>query len=149
MTALPWAGLAADALLVVHALFIAWAALGALAVWRWPRLAGLHLPAAAWAVWIEGSGGICPLTSLEVQWRQAAGQAGYTGGFVEHYLMAAIYPQGLTRQVQWLLGGAVLLFNAGWYAALWARLARRRRRPQDTRADPDPARRAARRQRLG
>jgi hypothetical protein len=140
--------MAADALLVVHALFIVWATLGALAVWRWPRLAWLHLPAVAWAVWIEWSGGICPLTPLEVQWRQAAGQAGYDGGFIEHYLTAAIYPQGLTRQVQWALGAAVLLLNAGLYAALGMRLARRHRR-QDTGAGQAPSGRAAQRQRLG
>jgi hypothetical protein len=124
MTGTPWIGIAADALLVVHGLFIAWATLGALAVWRWPRLAWLHLPAVAWAVWIEWSGGICPLTPLEVQWRMAAGQAGYGGSFVEHYLTAAIYPQGLTRELQWVLGGGVLLLNAGLYAGL---LLRRRR----------------------
>ena len=43
-------GLLADAVLVFHGLFIAWAAAGAIAVWRWPRLIWLHLPALAWAV---------------------------------------------------------------------------------------------------
>ena len=116
MAGTPWIGVAADALLVVHGFFIVWAALGAIAVLRWPRLAWLHLPAVTWVVWIEWSGGICPLTPLEVQWRIAAGQAGYQGGFIEHYVTNAIYPQGLTREVQFVLGALVLLLNAGIYA---------------------------------
>jgi hypothetical protein len=115
----------ADGVLVLHGLFIVWAALGALAVWRWPRLAVLHLPALAWAVWIEASGGVCPLTPLENSLRRAAGQAGYSGGFIDHYLGGIIYPAGLTRQAQWLVAGALLLFNLVGYG-LMIRRARRR-----------------------
>jgi hypothetical protein len=115
----------ADGVLVLHGLFIVWAALGALAVWRWPRLALLHLPALAWAVWIEASGGVCPLTPLENSLRRAAGQAGYSGGFIDHYLGGVIYPTGLTRQTQWLVAGALLLINLVAYG-LMIRRARRR-----------------------
>ena len=105
-------GVLADAVLVIHGLFIAWAALGAIAVWRRPRLAALHLPALAWAVWIETSGRICPLTPLENSLRRAAGQAGYSGGFIDHYLGGIIYPAGLTRQAQWLVAGVLPTFDA-------------------------------------
>jgi hypothetical protein len=117
----------ADAVLVLHALFIAWVALGALAVLRWPVLAWLHLPALAWGVWISVSGGICPLTPIEQQLRLSAGQAGWQGGFIEHYLTRLIYPDGLTRGAQWLLAGALLAGNAAVYARVWRRRARRRR----------------------
>ena len=122
------AGFLADAVLVIHGLFIVWAAVGAIAVWRWPKLAALHLPALAWAVWIETSGGICPLTPLENSLRRAAGQAGYSGGFIEHYLGAVIYPAGLTRQAQWLVAGVLLTINVVAYGLIIAR-ARRVRRP--------------------
>ncbi len=122
--------LAANAVLIVHALFVLWVLLGALAVARWPRLAWLHLPAVAWVVWLEWTGAICPLTPLEVHLLQAAGQAGYSGGFIEHYALAALYPEGLTRQMQWLLGLAVLVLNAAAYGwLLW----RRRVRPAPSR----------------
>ena len=111
----------ADLLLVAHGLFIVWVVAGSLAVWRRPWLAWGHLPAVAWAVWIEWSGGICPLTPLEWSLRAAAGQAGHGGGFVEHYLGGLIYPQGLTRELQWGLGALVLLVNAAVYVALWRR----------------------------
>lgn len=114
----------ADAVLALHALFIAFVAFGGLLVLRWPRLAWLHLPALAWGVWIVWSGGVCPLTPLEQRLRLAAGEAGYAGGFIEHYLTAAIYPQGLTRALQWLLGALALGVNASIYAAV----VRRRRR---------------------
>ena len=120
-------GFLADAVLVVHGLFVVWAVFGVVAVWRWPRLAVLHLPALAWAVWIEATGGVCPLTPLEVSLRRAAGQEGYTGGFIEHYLGGAIYPDGLTRSVQWLAAGALALVNGVVYALLITRVARSRR----------------------
>jgi len=109
--------LLADALLVLHSLFIVWVVLGALAVWRWPWLAWVHLPCAAWGVWIEWSGRLCPLTPLEWRLRELAGQAesGRTRGFIEHYLTAALYPEGLTREVQFALGALVLLVNLGLY----------------------------------
>jgi len=121
-------GLLADAVLVFHGLFIVWAALGALAVWRWPRLALLHLPALAWAVWIETSGGICPLTPLENSLRRAAGQAGYSGGFIDHYVGGLIYPDGLTRQAQWLVAGVLLAINVVAYTMIVVRA--RRARPR-------------------
>lgn len=114
----------ADGVLVLHGLFIVWAGLGALAVWRWPRMALLHLPALAWAVWIEASGGVCPLTPLENSLRRAAGQAGYSGGFIDHYLGGIIYPDGLTRQAQWLVAAALLLINLIAYGLMIKRARR-------------------------
>ena len=119
-------GLLADGVLVLHGLFIAWAALGALAVWRWPRLLVLHLPALAWGVWIEISGGICPLTPLENSLRRAAGQSGYSGGFIDHYLGGLIYPAGLTREAQWVVAGVLLAINVVLYGVMIARVRRSR-----------------------
>lgn len=120
------AGILADVVLLLHGLFIAWVVLGGVVVLRWPLLAWLHLPAVAWGVWIELSGGLCPLTPLEQRLRLAAGEAGYTGGFIEHYLGGLIYPAGLTRGTQWLLAGVVLAINLVAYAVLWRRRTRRR-----------------------
>jgi len=108
--------IAADALLALHLAFIVFAAGGGLAVLRWPRLAWLHLPAAAWAALIEFGGWICPLTPLEVALRRRGGDAGFEGGFIEHYLGAIVYPQGLTRTHQVLMGVAVVLVNSLAYA---------------------------------
>jgi hypothetical protein len=116
--------LLADAVLVLHGLFILFAVFGVLAAWRRPWLAALHLPAAAWAAWVTMSGSICPLTPLENELRRSAGQAGYTGGFIDHYLVAWIYPEGLTRPVQAALGVGVVVLNLALYALL---IARRRR----------------------
>lgn len=117
--------LAADALVLLHLGFILFVLLGALLVLRWPRLALLHLPAAAWGAAVELLHGYCPLTPLENHWRQAAGQAGYAGGFVEHYLIPLIYPTGLTPQIQLWLGALVLLVNLPAYLWLFYRLRRR------------------------
>ena len=117
----------ADAVLVSHGLFIVWVVCGGLAVIAWPQLAWLHLPAAAWGVWISWSGSYCPLTPLEQSLRRAAGQAGYEGGFIEHYLGGLIYPDGLTVELQWLYGAAVLVINLVCYGIALARAARRRR----------------------
>jgi hypothetical protein len=119
----------ADALLVVHASFIAWVITGGFAVRRWPRLVWLHLPAAAWAVWISISGGLCPLTPWEWALRQRAGQGGFEGGFIEHYLLAWIYPEGLTPTIQWALALLVVAVTGWAYAPALRRLADRFSRP--------------------
>ena len=117
--------LAADAVLLLHLGFILFVLLGGvLAVrWRWAPL--LHLPAVAWGVYIELSGGLCPLTPLENRLRIAAGDAGYAGGFIEHYLLALIYPAGLTQDVQYVLAAIVVGVNALAYGWVWRRRRRR------------------------
>lgn len=113
--------LLADLVLLIHAFFVAFVVLGGLAVLRWPRIAWVHLPVVAWGAGIEFMGGICPLTPLENHWRRLAGEQGYGGGFVEHYLLAALYPDGLTRGVQVALGLVVLAVNAAIYGYIWRR----------------------------
>jgi hypothetical protein len=110
----------------VHLAFVLFVVCGGLLVLRRPGLAWLHLPAVAWAAFVEFSGWICPLTPLEVALRRGAGEAGYGGDFIEHYLVALIYPAGLTRDLQMLIGAAVLLLNVGIYIALWRRRSFRR-----------------------
>jgi len=113
--------LLADAVLVTHAAFVAFVMLGGLLAWRRPRLAWAHLPVVAWGAWIELTGGICPLTPLENRLRLMAGEQGYPGGFIEHYLLALLYPDGLTRNVQLALGLLVLTVNVAIYAVAWRR----------------------------
>ena len=117
--------LLADAVLVVHLAFIVFVVLGGIAVLRWPRVAWVHLPAVAWGAWIEFSGSVCPLTPLEIGLRDRSGGVSYQGGFIEHYVTALIYPEGLDRQQQVILGAFVLVLNAAVYA--WVLLSRRRR----------------------
>ncbi len=108
-------------MVVVHLAFVLLVVFGGLLVLRWPRLALIQLPAAVWGVVIEWAGWICPLTPLENSLRARGGAAGYGGGFVEHYLLGVLYPAGLTRNVQIVLGLTVLLVNAIAYGLLLAR----------------------------
>lgn len=117
----------ADILVVLHLAFIVYVVAGGLLSWRWPRNALVHLPCAVWGALIECTGWICPLTPLEVRWRIQAGQAGYEGGFIDHYVLPVVYPEGLTRTCQLWLGGGVILLNLAVYAILSARWRRRRR----------------------
>ena len=112
------ARLLADFTVLLHLAFILFAVLGGLLALRRPRVAWVHLPAAAWAAAIELGGWICPLTPLENALRVRAGEAGYGGGFVEHYLLPLIYPAGLTREIQFALAGFVLLVNIAIYLAV-------------------------------
>ncbi len=120
--------IAADGLLVLHLVFVLFALLGGLLVLRTPRFAWLHLPAVAWAAFVEFTGRLCPLTPLEVALRQAAGDAGYAGDFLEHYLVAVIYPEGLTHNVQIILGATVLVVNVAIYVLILRRSSLRRGR---------------------
>jgi hypothetical protein len=114
--------LTADAVVLLHAAFVAFVVLGGLMVARWPRLMWAHLPAAAWGALIEFAGWICPLTPIENELRHRAGMATYPGDFVEHYVLPVLYPDDLTRSIQVALGVTVVALNA---AAYW-RVARLR-----------------------
>jgi hypothetical protein len=113
--------LLADAVLVLHLAFVAFALAGGLLAWRWRWMTWLHLPALAWAATVEFTGWICPLTPLENILRAAGGQAGYSGGFIDHYLLPLLYPAALTPGLQVLLGAGLLVFNAAVYLLLWRR----------------------------
>ena len=116
----------ADLVVGIHALFVVFVVLGALLALRRPWLAALHLPAAVWGALIELRGWICPLTPLEKSLRAAAGDAGYHGGFIEHYLLPVLYPAGLTRNVQLVLGAVVIVVNLLVYGLVLRRRARDR-----------------------
>jgi hypothetical protein len=119
------ARLLADTVLALHAAFIVFVvAGGVLVLWR-RGIALLHLPAVAWGAWTEFTGTVCPLTPLENSLRRSAGDTGYAGGFVEHYLTAVIYPAGLTPHLQAAFGGALLAINVVLYALVWWRASQR------------------------
>ena len=111
----------ADLLVLFHLAFVAFVVLGGLLVVRWPKAAWAHIPAALWGVLIEYTGWICPLTPLENSLRLSGGEAGYSGGFVEHYVLPTLYPAGLTRGTQIALGSVVLLLNLAAYGTYIAK----------------------------
>lgn len=113
--------LLADLVVLLHLGFILFALFGGLLTLRWPRLAWVHGAALAWAASVEVFGLICPLTPLEVDLRLEAGLEGYSGGFVERYLVPVVYPPGLSRSLQWVLAGGLVLVNAAVYGWVWHR----------------------------
>jgi hypothetical protein len=118
---------AADLLVILHLLFIIFVLLGGLLVARWRWVALLHIPAAIWGTLIEYQGWICPLTPVEQQLRQAAGETGYEGGFVEHYILPIIYPDFLSREIQIGMGTVVIICNLLVYAWVVYRFAQQRK----------------------
>lgn len=117
--------LAADAVMVVHLLFIAFVVTGGVLIIRWRWLMALHVPAVVWGAVVEFFHLYCPLTPLENALRLRAGEQGYNGDFIEHYLIALIYPAGLTPQLQLGLGAIVVVINAAVY--VWVLCAYRSR----------------------
>ena len=112
-------GLIADAIALLHFAFVLFVVLGVLIVMRWPRIAWLHVPAALWAALVEIAGWHCPLTPLERNYRQLAGEIAYSGDFVANYILPMLYPSGLTREIQIGLGVTVIVGNglAYWLVA--------------------------------
>ena len=117
--------LLADLVVVAHLVFILYALFGGLCgLWRkWSLF--VHLPAATWIAIIEFQGWICPLTPLENRLRSAGGSSGYEAGFVDHYLIPIIYPPGLTRTAQFMLGGVAIALNLAVYIFVVHRWRRR------------------------
>ena len=115
---------AADLLVVIHLAFIVFVVFGGILVLRWGKISIVHIPCVLWAALIEFKGWICPLTPLELHLREAAGGAGYSGGFINHYLMPIIYPEGLTQGVQMALGVIVLAVNLAVYGVVLFRRVR-------------------------
>jgi hypothetical protein len=113
--------LLADLVVAVHVLFVLFVVLGGLLVLRWRWVAYLHIPAALWGAAIELGGWICPLTPLENQLRRQGGGAGYSGDFIEHYILPVLYPSALTRPIQLMLGFIVIGVNLGIYAYVFRR----------------------------
>jgi len=110
---------AAMLVLALHMAFVLFVVFGAFLVLRLPRLLLLHLPAVGWGVYIELSGRGCPLTTLENLLRLRAGLAGVDGSFVEYYMLSMLYPDGLTRNLQFVLAALVAAVNLALYARLW------------------------------
>jgi hypothetical protein len=120
--------LLADGVVALHFAFILFVGAGGLLALRWPRVAWAHAIALAWGLWILASGATCPLTPLENSLRHAAGEGGYAGGFIDHYITPVIYPAGLTRGHQWALAVLLIGVNGVCYVAVWRRAQRARRR---------------------
>ena len=108
-----------DAVLLLHLAFVLFVLFGGLLALKWPNAIWLHLPAAAWGVFVEFSGWVCPLTPLEIRLREQSGASGYTGDFIGHYLQALLYPEALTPQIQLILGVVVVGVNVTIYGWLW------------------------------
>ena len=113
----------ADLVVVLHMAFVLFAALGGFLVFKWRRVAWLHIPAALWAALIEFAGWECPLTPLENWLRRLGGEAGYQTSFIERYLLPVIYPAGFTRNLHTALGFLVLGVNLAIYWMIWRRQA--------------------------
>jgi len=111
----------ADATIVAHFAFVVFALLGGVLVLRWPRAAWLHLPAVAWGAWVEFAGALCPLTFVENWLREQGGRVAYGSSFVEHHLLPLLYPGSLTQELQWLLGGTLILINLAVYGLVLVR----------------------------
>ena len=112
----------ADLVLLIHLAFVVFVLCGGLLVLKWPWIAWLHLPAAAWGAVVEFTGWICPLTPLENWLRVQGGEAGYEDDFTTRYLLPILYPGDLTRDIQLLLGTVVIMLNAAVYWWLWRRI---------------------------
>lgn len=109
---------AAEAVLLLHLGFIVFAIFGAAMAARWRWLIIVHVPAAVWALFVELTGRVCPLTYAENYLRSNAGQSGYAESFIEHYLLPIVYPAGLTRNVQFVLAAVVVIVNLAIYGWL-------------------------------
>ncbi len=115
----------ADIVILIHFSFILFVIFGGFLVMKWPKFIWLHIPAMIWGILIEFYGWICPLTILENDLRRTEDGGVYTGGFIEYYLLPVIYPAGLTREIQIIMGFAVIIINLLVYFLIFKKTERR------------------------
>ena len=113
--------LMADLIVLLHFAFVLFVVLGGLLALRWPRVAWLHIPAVIWGALVEFTGWICPLTPLENRLRRASGETSYQGDFIAHYILPALYPNGLTRRISSCSAAIALAVNFAIYALVVVR----------------------------
>jgi hypothetical protein len=116
--------LAADTILLLHALFIAFIlsgqvliVIGSVRSWLWVRSPWFRIAhlAAIGVVTVQAwFGAICPLTKWEMALRLKAGGVVYTGSFLSHWLEALIY----YRAPVWVFALCYTAF-AGVVVASW------------------------------
>ncbi len=111
-------GVSADAVLVFHFLFILFAVFGGFLVLYKKMVVWVHLPVVLWSSIVNLAGLTCPLTPIENFFRSAAGQLGYQGGFVEHYIAPIVYPAGMPRELELVAGVSIIAWNVAVYGFL-------------------------------
>ena len=121
----------ADLLVVFHLVFILYVIAGALLIFTWPKTLWIHLPSCFWGMTVEFTGWICPLTPWEIQLRRLAGEEGFSRSFIEQYLIPMIYPSGLNREIQMLMGSIVLIVNLSLYTLILIKR-RKRKTPENS-----------------
>ena len=112
----------ADLVVLAHVVFIVFVLFGGLLACHWRWIPAVHLPAVLWGAAVESFGWVCPLTPLENLLRRADGGEGFSASFIEWYVVPLVYPAGLTRELQLLLGGAVIAVNAIVYFVVLRRV---------------------------
>lgn len=122
--------LVANLVVLVHLGFVAFVVLGGLLALKWPRAMWFHLPALGWGAWVEFTGTVCPLTPLEQWLRERAGEAAYSGGFIEHYILPLLYPEEWSRSLGLVLGTGVIVLNIVVYVWVWRHRRRKARWPE-------------------
>jgi hypothetical protein len=113
---------------VFHGATVLFMVAGSLLALRWPRVLWLHVPVALAILGLYLTGSDCPLTDWELRLRRLAGEPGYRGGFIGHYLTE---PLGFPIHAPSTQAGILviaLLPNVIGYGLLARRALRRRTR---------------------
>lgn len=108
----------ADLVVLLHLSFILFVLFGALLVFKYPRMVWIHLPVAIYGTLITFYRWLCPLTPLENHLRSLAGEQGYEGGFIAHYILPVIYPSGVTEGLTITMGLFVIVWNGIFYGLI-------------------------------
>jgi hypothetical protein len=122
-------GMLADISILFHFLWILFIVFGIILVWRWPKIAFVHLGGLIFSLIINIFGWYCPLTYLENYLHAlSARELGYKASFVQHYLVPIVYPDLPERAIR--IGEIVFVFMLlVVYAALARRLYRKSHSP--------------------
>ncbi len=119
----------ADLVVVIHALVAIFFVFGVVGGRTEPWIGLFHIPLVLWVCSAYIMGWTCPLTPLEKSLRRAAGERGYEGSFVDHYVARLMgfkpedkevqVPTKKERNGQIIIGVTLGLVNLVVYGASW------------------------------
>ena len=99
----------------IHYAYMAYMIVGGFIAWRWPKTIVVHVLAVVWAVLIVTTKIPCPITALQNNFRERAGDGPLSDSFINVYIRGTFYPESQQTLSRVAVGVVILASWVGYY----------------------------------